>query len=464
MNTQRNKFLCILLALVMVVSMFTIPNGQVMAATKTIYVTKGEKIKVLVKKATSKTAWKNSKKKVAKITSSKGKITIAAKAKGTTVLSAKIGKKTHKFRVVVEVPVMSRKSVVLKVGQSSDLKVNGTKRAVTWKSSDTSIAGVNKKTGTITAKAAGTAKITAAIGKKKYYCNIKVEAKDSVETSTNPPVTQQNSQQVGDSQQNTQKPTDTQEEKKVTMKTLYIDNKETGNKIYGRIYTPAGTGKHPAVILSHGYNGHGADFTNECKYYAQNGYIAYAFDFCGGSASTLSTGKSTDMTIFTEKSDLLSVFDYIYGLDEVDQDHVYLFGGSQGGLVTALATEERSDKVKAMAMYFPALCIPDDWRKTYPDVEKIPETKGFWGLTLGKNFFVSIHDFHTFDHIGKYDKNVLIVHGDKDVIAPLSYSQEAEKVYPNGKLIVMSGEGHGFTPEGGKKAMQEVLRFMEENK
>ncbi len=255
-----------------------------------------------------------------------------------------------------------------------------------------------------------------------------------------------------DTQQNTKN-------EEITVKELRIQNGE--NTIYGKLYIPVGEGKHPAIILCHGYNGTNNDFVKECRYYAENGYIAYAFDFCGGSVNSKSTGKSTDMTIFTEKSDLLAVFDYIELMENVDADQIFLFGGSQGGLVATLATEERAEKVKGMILYFPALNIPDDWRKTYPDVKDIPETLSFWGLTLGKNFFVDMHDFYTFDNIGNYNGDVLILHGNKDNIAPISVSIEAQKKYPHAELITMSGEGHGFSPAGANTAKQKVLEFLQ---
>ena len=244
----------------------------------------------------------------------------------------------------------------------------------------------------------------------------------------------------------------------ITIEELSIQNGE--NTIYGRMYTPPGEGKHPVIILSHGYNGTNNDFVSECRYFAQNGYIAYAYDFCGGSVNSKSTGKSTDMTIFTEKSDLLAVFDYIASMENVDTENMFLFGGSQGGMVTSLATEERAEKVKGMILYFPALCIPDNWRQTYPKVEDIPDTNDFWGLTLGKKFFSEIHDFYTFDNIGAYEKDVLILHGDKDDIVPISYSVQAQKKYAHAELITMQGEGHGFSPAGANKAKEKVLEFL----
>ncbi len=246
----------------------------------------------------------------------------------------------------------------------------------------------------------------------------------------------------------------------VTTQELIIQNGD--KEIYGKLYLPESDTACPAIILSHGYNGAHNDFATDCNYFAANGYIAYAYDFCGGSTRSKSSGASTDMTIFTEKEDLLAVFDYISAMEQVDSERVFLMGGSQGGLVTTLATEERADKIKGVALYYPALNVPDDWRRNYPEVDTIPETTDFWGLTLGKNFFTSIHDFYTFENIGTYDKNILIIHGDNDQIVPLSYSQQAIELYPHAELIVLPGEGHGYSPAGSKTARESVLKFMQE--
>lgn len=239
--------------------------------------------------------------------------------------------------------------------------------------------------------------------------------------------------------------------------------KENNKEIYGKIYYPEKEGKYPAVVLSHGYNGTNSDFVRECTYFAENGYVAYAYDFCGGSARSKSSGKSTDMTIFTEKEDLLTVFNYIQGLENVDSSQMFLFGGSQGGFVTTLAAEELKDKTKGMVLYFPALNIPDDWRHNYPDTGKIPEVTDFWGLQLGKEFFLSIHDFYTFDNIGSYPNDVLIIYGNKDNIVPYDAMLKAEKTYNSAELIVLENEGHGFSSTGGKKAMKMVLDFMKKH-
>ena len=64
--------------------------------------------------------------------------------------------------------------ITLNPGKSYTLKVNGTKLTPAWRSSNSKIVTVNKK-GRITAKKAGTAKITARLGGKKFVCTVTVK-------------------------------------------------------------------------------------------------------------------------------------------------------------------------------------------------------------------------------------------------------------------------------------------------
>lgn len=64
--------------------------------------------------------------------------------------------------------------ITLNPGKSYTLKVNGTKLTPAWRSSNSKIVTVNKK-GRITAKKAGTAKITATLVGKKFVCTVTVK-------------------------------------------------------------------------------------------------------------------------------------------------------------------------------------------------------------------------------------------------------------------------------------------------
>lgn len=82
---------------------------------------------------------------------------------------------------------ISRKKITMTVGQKVTLKVKGTKKKPKWTSSNKKIVTVTKK-GKVTAKKAGTATVTAKIGKKKYQCRVKVK---NGETATTEQTTEQ---------------------------------------------------------------------------------------------------------------------------------------------------------------------------------------------------------------------------------------------------------------------------------
>ncbi len=68
---------------------------------------------------------------------------------------------------------LNKKRATLEIGASISLKLTGAEGKVTWKSSDKKIASVSKK-GKVTAKAEGTATITATCGTEKYTCKVTV--------------------------------------------------------------------------------------------------------------------------------------------------------------------------------------------------------------------------------------------------------------------------------------------------
>ncbi len=286
------------------------------------------------------------------------------------------------------------------------LPVDATDKSLTYTSSDEAVATVDG-TGKVTAKKTGTAVIKAAASNgKSAEITFDVLEKYEIETKEH----------------------------------IVTDGND---RIYGTLYAPKQEGTWPAVILSHGYNGYNAQFEPDCTYFAEHGFIAYAYDFCGGGNASKSSGKSTEMTVFTEKANLLSVFNDVKEMDGVDADRIFLLGGSMGGFVTTLAAEELIGQVEGLVLYFPALNVPDDWRNNFKEEKDIPEdTYLFWDLMLGREFFTSIRDFYTFDNIGKFPDPVLIIWGDQDPIVPRQYPEQAQETYPDAKLIVVPGVGH----------------------
>lgn len=241
----------------------------------------------------------------------------------------------------------------------------------------------------------------------------------------------------------------------MTIKNIAI--RHNNRHISGRLYLPQ-KDKCPMVILSHGFNGCGNDFSEYGKVLAQNGIGACVFDFCGGSLRSKSDLSTTEMTVFTEKKDLFAVIDFIE--KQPATQSIFLFGASMGGLVSALCAQERPDKIQGMILLYPALCVADNWNEQFPDIKDIPDVHNVWEVPLGKAFFETLHNFNVFEHIDKFKKDVLIIHGDEDNIVPLEYSQKANGIYKNSKLKIFQSEGHGFSHKNNIQVAEMISDFI----
>ena len=240
----------------------------------------------------------------------------------------------------------------------------------------------------------------------------------------------------------------------------YTDSEGKEISLFGQICAPMEKGKFPAVILSHGFNGHYTDFPTECAAFAKRGYVCYAFDFCGAQSGGRSKGRTAaDYTPFTMKEDLRAAIKDIKKLSNVDSSQIFLFGGSQGGFVTALtaADSDIKDQIAGIAMYFPALNIPDDWRGK--PVQDTP----LMGYSIGAKFIESVQELDPFTLIGNFEKDVCIVWGDQDALVARKYIDNAVAAYGTERvdLTVIEGAGHGFGGAALNTATKKVLSFLE---
>ena len=239
----------------------------------------------------------------------------------------------------------------------------------------------------------------------------------------------------------------------------YTDSQGRKISLYGELYAPEKKGRYPAVILSHGFNGHYSDFPAECELFSKNGYVCYAFDFCGAQANGKSVGRTADeYTPFTMVEDLKAVIADMTVLECVD-GQVFLFGGSQGGFVSGLTAAEGDvkDRITAVAMYFPAFNIPDDWRGA--PARETP----LMGYSIGEEYIGSVQALDPFKVITGYKGDVCIVYGDRDTLVKRGYIDEAVTAYgeDRAELTVISGAGHGFTGDAVGIAAATVLGFLE---
>lgn len=233
------------------------------------------------------------------------------------------------------------------------------------------------------------------------------------------------------------------------------------NKIYGRLYRPDGaTGKLPLVIISHGYNGSHQWGQPYAEALAARGFLCYCYDFCGGSNTSRSDGKTTDMSIFTERADLEAIIDYFKTQADVDTKRITLFGESQGGMVSAITAADRTADVANLVLFYPALSIVDDAKARYPSLSQVPAQHDFWGMMLGHAFYEQLYDFDVWTEIAKFKKPVLLLHGDLDNVVNISYSNRASTTYKDVEYHVMNGAGHGFSGTFMTQALDYAQTFL----
>lgn len=234
--------------------------------------------------------------------------------------------------------------------------------------------------------------------------------------------------------------------------------KKNNQTIRGRMYRPDGDGAYPLVVYSHGFGSCYADVEHHGAAFAENGLACFFIDFCGGGLRSTSDGDMKDMTVFTEAEDLELVIKELSKQDYIDEKQIFLVGESQGGFVSALVAARIPQKIKAICLWYPAFVIPDDARKYFPD-GNVKERMQF-GLLVGEAYSKSVIDMDPYEAIKNYDGKVLIIHGDKDELVPLSYSEKAVEVYKDASLYIMQGAGHGYEGEDSVRANELTMEFL----
>ena len=105
----------------------------------------------------------------------------------------------------------------------------------------------------------------------------------------------------------------------------------------------------------------------------------------------------------------------------------------------AMTAAEHKDEIRAVILIYPAFCIYDDVHEMFDSPEEIPETHSLLGLRLGNRYFVDIWDQEPYERIKEYGKNILLIHGDRDSIVPISYSDKLAETIDHVEYHVIRG-------------------------
>ncbi|MDR0648860.1 MAG: alpha/beta fold hydrolase [Synergistaceae bacterium] len=243
---------------------------------------------------------------------------------------------------------------------------------------------------------------------------------------------------------------------------LWCDN--DGKRIYGVAYVPGADGPFPLVIFAHELGNTNNSGKKYAERLASEGIAVYAFDFCGGSPDSRSDGKTTEMSVMTEVSDLEAVLETSKTWSFADQARIVLMGGSQGGTVSAITAARHRDEVAGLVLLYPVFAISDEMHALFSSPEDVPEQTNLLGLIMvGRNYMTDFWDYDVYSEIGNFTKPVLILQGDSDHVVSLPYTERAVSVYRDARLFVLPGAGHGFNGDSLDEAMERIFTYLREN-
>lgn len=225
--------------------------------------------------------------------------------------------------------------------------------------------------------------------------------------------------------------------------------------LYGVLHTQSSC----LLILSHGFGGSHTNHQDYADFFLSKGMSVFNLDFCGGGLESKSDGSMLEMTVLTEAADLNAVIDHFKNDPRFTK--LFLMGFSQGGFVSSYVAAQRPEDVAGLVLEYPAYVLQDDARKRALPDGAFPATSNVMGQTIGHVYNEAAVSFDIYDVIAGYTGKALFLHGDQDGIVPLKYSVRAAKVIPNAELIVMPGQGHGFTGTARRQAMEKEWAFIQ---
>lgn len=121
-------------------------------------------------------------------------------------------------------------------------------------------------------------------------------------------------------------------------------------------FTPAGTGRHPAVLLAHGFGGSKDDMRRQAEDLARDGYAVLTWSARGFGRSTGKIGLNDPRG---EVADVSRLIDWLADqprvlLDKAGDPRVGMAGGSYGGAVSLLAAghDRRVDAIAPAITYW----------------------------------------------------------------------------------------------------------------
>ena len=176
------------------------------------------------------------------------------------------------------------------------------------------------------------------------------------------------------------------------------------------------------------------------EYFVEKDYYVVRFDYMGCGDSD---GEFKEMTVSTQMSDTLEIFNFIR--EEGFSEKLYLFGHGLGGFVaTLVAPEAKPDKMALLSPDIEVAKRMDDTimysiNKIRPDAEEIDHQGQ---IMRHKDFYNDLLSKNAYESAKKYDGEVSIYRGSVDDKVGLEESDKLNDTFPRSNYVSIRSGNH----------------------
>lgn len=252
-----------------------------------------------------------------------------------------------------------------------------------------------------------------------------------------------------------------------------------GKKLELDLAKPDGEGPFPGLVFIHGGGWRGGNrqsYRPAIQQAAALGYVAVTVSYRLTNPDKQGKAESEFPAQIHDVKQAIRWFRAHAAEHKLDPTRVGVVGASAGGHLSLLAglTDKSSGlegpdapansdtRVQAVVNYFG----PTD----FPNYEDIPAVKQMFRELLGGTLEQKGEAYKLVSpitHATADDPPVLTLHGDKDLLVPLSQAELLDKkmkeVGAKHELVVMTGQGHGFPGEHAIRALRLQYEFFDKH-
>ena len=221
-----------------------------------------------------------------------------------------------------------------------------------------------------------------------------------------------------------------------------------GDRIRGTLHRPGAESAH-AVLMGHCFtcSRHTRILRQVCEDLAATGIMALRFDFSGNGQSG---GNFSESSYTRHIGEMKTAMGF---MAEQGANWFGLAGHSMGAAI-ALLTAAEEPNVRAVCGFagqYTRIDPVDFLSRIEQDELRITGRVAFESrgrsLWLNESFFKDARRYDIPGSLKKLDRPVLLVHGDRDEITPVSQAYHGWELNPRAKLVIVDGADHMFLEE-----------------